>query len=238
MKFLILESTPDAEFQNLRGQGYTGSIQDMQMEYLGDQGHTGALNDRIASFLTGGVVFDPEEGLTLLTTKAYLDTFDPSAINRSAPVVLASDVENLRPATGGVPSVIAEFGGTGLGAAMAYLSDGTCVIRFGSGSGSYTNPAICAVAFDPGVIEGTFQLVVEFELTGTTGIRLWKDGVLETPTYSNIVSLGSWSGTASGGWFTTTFQMPGSDDFGGAPISALVDNSPDLRIYENQTVST
>ena len=55
MPLYIFGPTQQAEFNTLRGLGYTGSLNDMQFAYLRDQGFFNALND----MLFGGVALPP-----------------------------------------------------------------------------------------------------------------------------------------------------------------------------------
>lgn len=187
----------------------------------------GVYRHRVAST---PATFDPEAGLTLTTEVPVGATIpmNSAALDTNSPVVLAADFTGLDGVTS--PGLICELGGSSNGAVCGFASDGTFILRCGSGGAEW--PSGCAyITAAPGTVHGDGTLVAEFAVPG---MRAWWNGV-QLSAYGGSFS-GKWAGTNDGAYLNAAVGTIPKGSHVTAQAAGYTTASA-LRNYKAQTVT-
>lgn len=180
---------------------------------------------------SGGVSFNPEEGLILTNTTLPYGSFALGSGENTA--VFAGEIEFPDPLSA---SVLFEIGGSGQGSYLGILPDNTnFIIRAGDGgtSNAVTDPGKGQAIFDATNLAGVIGTIV-WEFTAAGRVSLWFNGeLLAQDTAANgSFENNQYAGGDSGGWGISGGSIAGDGsqtNWTGTLLSSM-------RFYQGQSV--
>lgn len=174
--------------------------------------------------------WSPERHLAPARVIAPSTTIPASEVDRSADAVFAADFLGLDGGNGG--GMIFEFGGNSNGVYCGFDTDGSFILRAGTGA-AIGSAGVHSVVLAPGVVGGNGTLVFELRVNVARALRMWWNGRLVGWSDVDRTPLSSWAGSNGGAYL----QAPSSSAVPGDHVISRVpdyDLASDLRYCQGQ----